>query len=135
MKRYDSEKEISDIVRGFENGAIARENWRHAEHLTVALFYLWHHNFEYSLVKIRDGIFNLLKAFEVDLRKEMPYHETLTIFWLKTVEDFKNSKNGCSMVEVCNELIEKFDKDYPLRFYTRELLFSDKARTEFVEPN
>lgn len=135
MKRYDSEKEISDVVRGFENGTIRRENWRHAEHLTVATYYLWHHDFETSLVKMRDGIFNLLKAFEVDLNIEMPYHETLTVFWLKTVKDFKDSKNGCSIVEVCNELIEKFDKDYPLQFYTRELLFSDKARTEFVEPN
>jgi hypothetical protein len=26
-----------------------------------------------------------------------------------------------------------FDKDYPMRFYTRELLFSDRARAEFVD--
>lgn len=135
MKRYNSEKEVLNIVRGFENGTIARESWRHAEHLTVALFYLWHDDFETSLVKMRDGISNLLKAFEVNLKIEMPYHETLTVFWLKTVRDFKDSKNGCSIVEVCNELVENYDKDYPLRFYTHELLFSDKARTEFVEPN
>ncbi|CAN5194424.1 hypothetical protein BH20ACI1_BH20ACI1_01020 [soil metagenome] len=135
MKRYDSKKEILDVVCGFENGTIARENWRHGEHLTVAAYYLWYHDFETSLMKMRGGIFNLLKAFEVDLNAEMPYHETLTIFWLRTVKDFKDSKKDCSMVEVCNELIEKFDKDYPLRFYTRELLFSDKARIEFVEPN
>lgn len=135
MKRYDSEKEILEIVCGFENGTIAREDWRHGEHLTVAVYYLWHHDFETSLVKMRDGIFNLLKAFNVDLTKEMPYHETLTIFWLKTVGDFINSKNKYSIIEVCNELIEKFDKDYPLRFYTHGVLFSDKARNEFVEPN
>ena len=134
MKKYCSEKEILEIVRGFENGTIAREDWRHGEHLTVALYYIWHHDFETALVKMRDGIFNLLEAFEVDLTKEMPYHETLTIFWLKTVEDFTNSKNKHSIVEVCNELIEKFDKDYPLQFYKREVLFSDKARNEFVEP-
>ncbi len=133
--KYKTEKEIFEIVEKFENGTISRENWRHAEHLTVALFYLWHHGFEISLAKMRGGIFNLLKVFEVDLKIEMPYHETLTVFWLKTVKEFKDSKNGCSITEVCNELIEKFDKDYPLRFYTRELLFSDKARTEFVEPD
>ncbi len=131
--KYKTENEILAVVRGFENGTMARENWRHAEHLTVALFYLSHHDFETSLCKMRDGIFNLLKSFEVDLKKEMPYHETLTIFWLRTVADFAKSKNGASIVETCNELVVKFDKDYPLRFYSREFLFSDEARKKFVE--
>lgn len=135
MNRYNSEKELLKIVSGFENGTISRKDWHHAEHLTVALYYVWHHDFETALTKMRDGIFNLLKAFKIDLNVEMPYHETLTVFWLKTVKDFKDSKKSCSTVEVCNDLVETFDKDYPLRFYTRELLFSDKARTEFVEPN
>ncbi len=131
--KYTTESEILAVVRGFENGTIAREDWRHAEHLTVALYYLSHHDFETATSKMRDGIFNLLKAFEVDLKKEMPYHETLTIFWLRRVADFANSKNGASILETCNELVEKFDKDFPLRFYSRELLFSDEARRNFVE--
>ena len=135
MNKYDSEKEILEIVRGFESGTIAREVWRHAEHLTVAAFYIRQHDFETSLTKMRDGIFNLLKAFEIDLNVEMPYHETLTVFWLKTVQDFTETKKDCSIVDLCNELVETFDKDYPLRFYTREFLFSDKARKEFVEPD
>ena len=135
MKKYNSEKEIKKIVRDFENASISREDWRHAEHLTVALCYLQDNDFEAALTKMRGGIFNLLKAFDIDLKKEMPYHETLTVFWLKAVENFKNSEGERSILEVCNELIEKFDKDYPLRFYTRELLFSEQARNEFVEPN
>jgi len=133
MKKYDSEKEVREVVRGFEAGTISRDDWRHAEHLTVALYYLSHHDFETALVKMREGIFNLLKSFGVDLSEEMPYHETLTVFWMRTADDFRKSKNGVSMVEVWNELTEKFDKDYPLRFYSRELLFSEKARAQFVE--
>lgn len=131
--RYKDEKEILEIVETFENGTIGRDKWTHAEHLIVACHYLSHHDFDAACAKMRDGIFNLLKAFEVDLTKEMPYHETLTIFWMRTVEDFRHSKNGASMVEICNELTEKFDKNYPLRFYSRTSLFSEKARTEFVE--
>jgi hypothetical protein len=133
FEKYKTEDEILTLVRAFESGTISRGEWRHAEHLTVALYYLSHHDFETSLTKMREGIFNLLKAFEVDLTKEMPYHETMTVFWIRTVFDFKNSKNIASMPEICNELIEKFDKDYPLRFYSRELLFSDEARARFVE--
>ncbi len=133
--KYKTENEILSVVRGFENGTIARTNWRHAEHLTVALVYLSHHDFETALNKIRDGIFNLLKCFAVDLEKDMPYHETLTVFWLQTIAKFANAKNGASLLETCNELVEKFDKDYPLRFYSRTLLFGDDARKKFVEPN
>jgi hypothetical protein len=133
MSEYKTEEDVLRVVRGFETGTIARDKWKHAEHLTVALYYLSHHNFETALQKMRNGIFNLLKAFEVDLTKEMPYHETLTVFWMRTVLDFKNSKNDVSFVKICNELIESFDKDYPLRFYSRERVFSDEARTKFVE--
>ncbi len=129
---YKTENELLAVINSFENGTIAREDWRHTEHLTVALYYLSHHDFDSALVKMRDGIFNLLRAFEVDFKKEMPYHETMTIFWLRMVNDFKDSKNGASMLETCNELVEKFDKDFPLRFYSREVLFSDEARQTFV---
>jgi hypothetical protein len=130
---YKNENEILTVVRGFENGTISRADWRHAEHLTVALYYVFHHDYETALVKMRGGIFNLLKAFAVDLTKEMPYHETLTVFWLRTVEDFAKSRSGESLVNVRNEIIEKFDKDYPMKFYSREFLFSDEARAEFVQ--
>lgn len=130
--RYKTESEILKIVEGFENGTISEKDWRHAEHLIVANHYLSENDFDTAYEKMREGIFNLLRAFKVDLTNEMPYHETLTIFWMRTVEDFRKTKNGCSAVEICNELTEKFDKDYPLRFYSRELLFSDEARSKFI---
>ena len=128
---YQSEKEIFEIVRGFENGTIQRENWRHAEHLTVACYYALHHDFETALAKMRDGIFNLLNAFQIDLSKEMPYHETLTVFWMRTIFDAK--ENQTSLLEFADRVLEIGDKNLPLRFYSRELLFSDQARKHFVE--
>ena len=129
---YQSEKEILEIVRGFETGTISRDAWRHAEHLTVACYYALHYDYESALVKMRDGIFNLLRAFEVDLTKEMPYHETLTVFWMRTIFDAKD--NQTSLVEFANKILEiGGDKDLPLKFYSRELLFSDRARQNYVE--
>ncbi|MEQ1604816.1 MAG: hypothetical protein ABL999_08090 [Pyrinomonadaceae bacterium] len=132
--RYTSETEIADIVRTFEDATISRDTWKHAEHLTVALYYLNLYDLETATAKMRDGIMNLLvRGFAIDLTKEMPYHETMTVFWMRTVENFMASKNGASMIEIANEMVEKFDKDYPLKFYSRELLFSDEARAGFVE--
>lgn len=130
--RYKTESEITNVVKSFENTTISREDWRHLEHLIVANHYLSENDFDAAYAKMRDGIFKLLRAFEVDLSKEMPYHETLTMFWMRTVDDFRKTKNDLSTVEICGAMEEKFDKDYPLRFYSRKLLFSDKARKNFI---
>lgn len=133
--KYKTEKEILELVRKFEDGTVSRKDWGHPEHLIVAFYYCSNNEFETALNKMRGGIFNLLRAFEVDLSKEMPYHETLTVFWMRTVNNFICSKKDKSVVEICHEIIEKFDKNYPLNFYTREFLFSDNARKRYLEPN
>ncbi len=131
--RFKDEEEIAEVVLGFEDATISRDAWKHAEHLTVALHYLNVHDIETATEKMRSGIFKLLAAFEVDLTNEMPYHETLTVFWMRTVADFNASKNGAGLLEKANELVANYDKDYPMRFYSREFLFSDEARAEFVD--
>jgi hypothetical protein len=131
---YKTEAEILALVRSFEDASVARGLWKHAEHLIVALYYLSHHDLETATAKMRSGIFNLLTTgFGVDLAKEMPYHETLTVFWMRTIAGFNASKNGASLLDKAAEVVETYDKDYPLRFYSREYLFSDEARSTFVD--
>lgn len=72
--KYTNENEILDVIVGFENGSISRDAWGHPEHLILAYHYSINNDYETALSKMRDGIFGLLKAFEVDLTKEMPYH-------------------------------------------------------------
>lgn len=131
--KYEHEDDIARLVRSFEEATISRDDWRHAEHMIVALHYLNLHDFDTATIKMRNGIFGLLKSFKVDLTKEMPYHETLTMFWMRTVAEFNDNKNGASLLEKANDLVEAYDKDYPLKFYSREFLFSDEARAKFVE--
>ncbi len=131
--RYKDEDEIFEVVRAFENATISRDAWKHAEHLTVALHYLTVFDIETATARMRDGIHKLLGAFGVDMTKEMPYHETLTVFWMRTVSEFNSSQNGKSLLDKVNTLVDRFNKDYPLTFYSRELLFSDEARHRFVE--
>ncbi|CAN5484738.1 MAG: hypothetical protein ACR2M8_10590 [Pyrinomonadaceae bacterium] len=131
-KKYKNEGEISRLVRSFEYGTVSRDEWKHAEHLVVALYYISIYDIDTATEKMRHGILNLLRAFEIDLKKEMPYHETLTVFWMRTIADFNSSKNGDSLLDKANEVVGKYDKDYPLLFYSRDYLFSDEARASFV---
>jgi hypothetical protein len=137
MKRlYKDEASILALVESFESATVSRDDWKHAEHLIVALHYICHHDLATATDKMRTGIFKLLtNGFGVDLSKEMPYHETLTIFWMRTVVEFNASKNGASLPDKAKGLVEMFDKDYPLRFYSPDYLFSDEARASFVNPD
>jgi hypothetical protein len=134
MKKYTNDKEVIDLVRSFEEASISRDDWKHREHLIVALYYVSHHDLETATYKMRSGILNLLaNGFKVDLSKEMPYHETMTTFWMRTVAAYNATKNGDSLASKIAEMTALFDKDYPMKFYTRELLFSERARSEFVD--
>ena len=135
LRKYRNEEEIYGLLTSFETGTIARDDWKHAEHLVVALCYLRSDTLDGATSKMRAGIFNLLRAFGVDLEKEMPYHETITIFWMRTAYAYMLMNKDLSFVEKANGLCELYDKDHPLNFYSRELLFSDRARAEFVEPD
>jgi hypothetical protein len=134
IRKYKSENEVYELLRSFEDATVAPDDWKHAEHLVVALCYLEHYDLETAIEKMRSGLFNLLvNGFGVDLTEKMPYHETLTVFWMRTVYGYKLMTNGAPILEKANDLVAKFDKDYPLKFYTRGLLFSDEARARFVE--
>ncbi|MBX3267005.1 MAG: hypothetical protein KF831_09890 [Acidobacteria bacterium] len=136
MRYFRNDKEILDLVASFESATIARDEWRHAEHLAVGLFYAEKHGLEGGTEMMRSGIMRLLeKGFGVDLSKEMPYHETITVFWMRTAYAFLLMTRSASTVERTNALIAAFDKDFPLRFYSRERLFSEEARAEYISPD
>jgi hypothetical protein len=136
LRKYKNEKEILKLLDSFETATISREEWKHAEHLVVALCYLGENELDVATALMKKGILNLLdRGFGVDLKKEMPYHETITVFWMRTAYAFELMHKELSLVEKANRIRELFDKDYPLRFYSRALLFSDRARAEYVGPD
>src|SRR5690349_8953615 len=111
MKRkYESEEEVLDLVKAFEDATISRDEWKHPEHLVVALYYVSHYSEETAIEKMRSGILNLLASgFKVDLSKEMPYHETITVFWIRTVAAFHTASNGKPIGDKVDEMVAKFD--------------------------
>ena len=54
---------------------------------------------------------------------------------MRTAYAYMLMNENLSFVEKANGLCELYDKDHPLKFYSRELLFSDRARAEYVEPD
>jgi hypothetical protein len=131
---YESEDEILSVVTAFEAATLPHDKWRHAEHLTMAMHYALHNDFDEALNKMRSGILKLNDFHGVVTTPERGYHETLTVVWTRAVFDYVKANPNKDLVLLANEIVEKFDKNYPLKFYSREKLFSVEARYGFIEP-
>ena len=132
---YETEEEILSVVTAFETATLPHEQWRHAEHLIMAMHYALHTDFDVALNKMRSGILKLNDSHGVVTTNDHGFHETLTVIWTRAVFDYVKANPNKDLVKLANEIIKKFDKDYPLKFYSREVLFSVEARYGFVEPD
>ena len=129
---YKTDDEIRALVSAFEACSFHPSEFRHYQHLTVALWYVWHLSPDEASVKITKGIRRLAETYG-----KMGYHETITLFWLRIVANFVagHRANG-SLSETANKLIDRCnDKDLIGQFYSAELLATDKAKAEWVEPD
>lgn len=129
---YKSDDEIRTLVSAFEACSFHPSEFRHYQHLTVALWYVWHLPADEATAKMTNGIRRLAETYG-----KMGYHETITLFWLRIVASFVAEHRGRgSLAATANALIERCDdKDLIGQFYSAELLGTDKAKAEWVEPD
>lgn len=136
MKTYTAEQ-ISSLIQQFENRTLKKEAWTHEAHLIVAIWYSSKNSFKKTLQLVR----NHIKAFNLATGTENTdtggYHETITHFWLSVAHQFIKKNPEKSVTELCNLFIKSkmAFNDFFFNFYSKELLFSTKARREFVEPD
>lgn len=129
---YKSDEEIRDLVESFEACSFHPSEFRHHQHLAVALWYVRHLPPEEAVRKMTGGIRRLAEAFG-----KSGYHETITLFWLRVVSDFAaKAEAGASLAAIANQLIACCDnKKLIFDYYSPELLESARAKSEWVEPD
>lgn len=134
---YKMDVEVNSLARRFEERTLSKAEWTHAAHLTVGLYYCFHYPFGLAKNLMSDGIYWLNDAHGTPNTETSGYHETLTVFWLRTVAEFlENNGRRKGLARLANDLIVSCsDTKLPLDFYTRERLFSVQARLNYVEPN
>jgi hypothetical protein len=129
---YKSDEEIRTLVSAFEACSFHPSEFRHYQHLTVAMWYVWHFPLDEATVKLTTGIRRLAETYG-----KMGYHETITLFWLRIVANFvAEHRQKVSLTATANSLIDRCnDKKLIDEFYSAELLATDKAKAEWVEPD
>ena len=120
------------FARAFERGDVTPAQFDHLSHVRVAWVYL-HESAspDEALGRMRDAI----RHFAAAAGKSDKYHETITILWMRLLADVQAAGASGELADVLRVHPALGDKDLPLQYYSRELLFSDEARAAWVEPD
>ena len=124
---------IESFVRAVEDGSLSKSEWTHSRHLVMALWYLSRHNRDEATRLIRDGI----QRYNERLGNLTGYHETITLAWVAVIERFLSVRDlDVPLSVLAGELLGQCgDKNYLLRFYSRERLLTEEARHRWVPPD
>src|SRR5216117_1829152 len=129
---FKDDEEIFDLVRRFESCEIHPADFRHYQHLTVALLYVRQFPYDTASEKMRTGIQRLAAAYG-----KTGYHETITVFWLVMVRDFAvRADSEEAICALANRMITSYeDKDLVKEYYSEERLDSSEAKQGWLEPD
>ena len=134
---FASDAEIERIGEGLIARTLSREDWTHEAHLG-ATAYLVLRRPDIDLDAELPGIIRCFNESVGGVNSDTEgYHETITRTYLVGVRLFLTEpRNGEALYEIVNGLLRSpmGRRDWPLRFYSRERLFSVEARRAPVPP-
>jgi hypothetical protein len=135
---FTTDAEIEHIGEGLLAGTLPREEWTHEAHL-AATTYLLTRRPDVDLDAELPGIIRRYNESVGGVNSDTEgYHETITRAFLQGVRLFvSEADREAPLHERVNELLlsPMGGRDWPLRFYSRERLFSVEARRNFVAPD
>ncbi len=102
---FQNEKEIEAVVRGFELCTTGADDFKHRDHLTVAVWYLHSSTPEQAFQKMCAGLLRFLDHYGVGRTK---YNEQLTLKWINAIQEIVREMNpNLSLLQVTNMVIDR----------------------------
>jgi len=98
----NSEREIENVVRGFETCETPANQFKHKDHLVVAVWYVHNLGREAALDRMRAGLMRFISHHGVDPKK---YSEEVTRLWIERVAKRLDELGDVSIVEKCNQIL------------------------------
>jgi hypothetical protein len=132
-----TEPELKTLAEAFLDQTLPAERWRHDAHCLVTAYLL-------------------LRRRDIDLPIELPglirryneatggkntdtsgYHHSITLFYLEAIRDFMFTQNTADLAQACVNMLTSplGKKDFPLTYYSCEILFTPAARLGWVAPD
>jgi hypothetical protein len=129
-----SEEALSAFVIAFENGTFPGAEFRHGEHLAIAVCYLLE-NAANAAERTRTNIRRFNVAQGGKNTDDAGYHETLTLFWLALVQ--ANLPAGVPRLTAVGAIVDMFAarRDLFREYYSFDVVKSKEARLSWVCPD
>jgi hypothetical protein len=116
---------------------LPKEGWTHEAHLSTCLWLLA----ERTDIDVDSRIGDLIRRYNVSVGgvndATQGYHETITRAFVAGVRAYLARSGERDLLAAVNGLLAapEGQRDWPLRFWSRDLLFSSEARLGYLPPD
>ena len=126
-----------ELIAAFGACTLPKADWTHQAHLRVGLWHVYRHGADEALARLREGIRRLNDSHGTANTDTGGYHETITRVFVLLMDRFlSEADRSRSLDNLTADFIGHYpSSDLPLRYYSRERLFSVQARRNWVEPD
>ncbi|WP_293698979.1 MULTISPECIES: hypothetical protein [unclassified Sphingopyxis] len=134
---FARDTDIRALGEGLLACTLPREAWTHEAHLGACLCLLA----ERPDIDVDAEIGTIIRRFNESVGgvndDTQGYHDSITRAYVAGVRWFLSDTDETGLTARVNAMLlsDVGRRDWPLRFYSRDLLFSVKARRGFVEPD
>jgi hypothetical protein len=134
---YADDAQVRQVLEAFQHATLPRSAWNHRAHLTVALSFARALSAADALNAMRHAIRRYNEAVGIENTPQSGYHETITVFFMQVLQlHVTRHPAQTSLADDANLLVAEWGRhDLPLLYYSRERLFSDQARAEWMPPD
>lgn len=121
-----------ELLRAFHESTLSSEDFRHYGHLRLAWLVLRRHSLEEALPLLSVGI----RQYASSKGAASTYDETLTQFWIRIMNHaLQTSPSLDELEEFINTFPVLLNKQLPFNHWRRETLGSNRARSDWLEPD
>lgn len=137
VRFFADDAAIVHLGEGLITCTLARAEWTHEAHLGACLYLLARR----PDIDVDGQIAGIISRFNESVGgvndDRNGYHDTITRAYVAGVRQFLRERASGDLTADVNALLASAvgSRDWPLRFYSRELLFTVEARRGFVEPD
>ncbi|PHR60270.1 MAG: hypothetical protein COA47_07680 [Robiginitomaculum sp.] len=136
MVKWD-EKSIAHVYQGMRDHSLPYAEWSHQAHISTGLAFLDEFGLEQAEILMPKAIWTYNASLGNENSDTEGYHHTITLLYLRVLDTLRNKCGSTDLQSLVRAALQSeiADKSWPLTHYSKELLFSVKARKNWVEPD
>jgi len=133
-----TEPEIDAFLEAFESGTLPKARWTHAAHIFTGACYVHRLGEPAALERMCHAIPRYNEAVGGKNTETSGYHETVTVFWIKLLHQFRLAQptditRGAFATLAVERLAPR--RDLFTLFYDFDVVAYTEARRTWIEPN